>query len=342
MNPSSDQVVLLVNLGSPDSPSVADVRRYLKEFLSDPRVMNAPAPVRQFVLHALILPRRPRNTAAAYRKIWTAEGSPLVVMTNRVQRLLQERVRLPVEVAMRYGRPSIPSVIRRIVAAQAKEVLLIPLYPHHAMSSYETAVERVREVLAELNFHGALRVLPPFCEDPDYLAALVAGSEKALKRGYDHLLFSFHGLPERHLRLADKSRSHCLVRWDCCEVAHPAHAVCYRAQVFKTVEGFVSKAGIPREKCSVAFQSRLGREPWLQPYTDLELKRLASQGIRCLTVICPSFVADCLETLEEIGIRGRELFLHAGGEELTLAPCMNDHPRWIETLAGYVRRLSGA
>jgi len=198
------------------------------------------------------------------------------------------------------------------------------------MSSYETAVERVKEVLARRAPGMALTVVPPFYDHPDYIEALAASASEYLSRGYAHLLFSFHGLPERHMRKADPTCSHCLVSENCCEATNPAHATCYRAQCFKTAEAFVKKAGVT--KYSVAFQSRLGRDPWLKPYTDHELLRLPKDGIKNLLVICPAFVSDCLETLEEIAMRGRETFLEAGGKEFALIPCLNEHPLWIATL----------
>jgi len=335
----SRPIVLLVNLGSPDSPSVPDVRRYLREFLSDARVLDGSWLVRQFVLNVFILPSRPKQSAHAYQSIWTAEGSPLVVISKKVQALLQKKTDLPVELAMRYGNPSIPDVVARIAARGFEEILLVPLYPHYAMSSYETVVERVREVLKQKAPAMALKVLPPFFDDSAYVQALVASASDALREPYDHLLFSFHGLPERHMKLADPSGTHCLMSADCCATPHPAHATCYRAQCFATMRSFVQTAKIPKGKFSISFQSRLGRDPWLKPYTDLELAALPSRGIRRLRVICPAFVSDCLETLEEIGMRGRETFLASGGENYALIPCLNERPEWIETLNGFVERL---
>lgn len=333
------QAVFLINLGSPDSPSVPDVRRYLREFLSDPYVLDTPWPIRQLVLNVAILPRRPRNTAEAYRKIWTVEGSPLVVMSQRVQSLLRKNVDMPVELAMRYGNPSISTVIQRLLEQKIEEILLIPLYPHYAKSSYETAVVKVQEVLRKLSANIVLKILPPFYKEKDYIHALVASSQDYLSKSYDHLLFSFHGLPKRHLKLADRSKTHCLVQENCCSLTHPAHETCYRAQAFRTVQEFVTLAHIPQGKYSVAFQSRLGREPWLQPYTDQELELFPSRGIKKLATISPAFVSDCLETIEELGMRGKEIFMNAGGEEFTLIPCLNDHPLWIEALQKFVESL---
>ncbi len=333
--------VLLVNLGSPNSPSVADVRRYLREFLMDGRVLDVNWFVRFCVVHFAILPSRPQKTAEAYRKIWTPAGSPLIVISRNLQAKLQQRVSVPVELAMRYQKPAIPDALRRLAEKGVDDLLLIPLFPHYAMSSYESAVERVKAVAAELAPQLRIELQPPFFEQPDYIEALVASAEDFLKNGFDHLLFSFHGLPERQIRKSDPTRRHCLATGNCCERASPAHATCYRAQCFRTVAAFVARAGVPKEKYSVAFQSRLGRDPWLKPYTDYELPRLAGKGVKKLLVMCPAFVSDCLETLEEIGLRGRESFRAAGGTELTLVPCLNEHPLWLEALEKMVRRFTG-
>jgi ferrochelatase len=331
--------VLLVNLGSPDSPSVSDVRRYLSEFLMDPRVLDVPWPVRFCVVHFGILPTRPKQASHAYQSIWTKDGSPLVAISRRVLESVQKRVRIPVALAMRYQNPTIESALAGLREQHVDDLLLIPLFPQFAMSSFETAVERVKEVAARVIPGMRLQVQAPFGSAPGYISALLASASDYLKQDYDHLLFSFHGLPERHIRKADPTGTHCLHRPDCCQVSSPAHATCYRAQCFATVKAFVEKAHIPREKYSVAFQSRLGRDPWLSPYTDHELAKFPGRGVKKLFVICPAFVSDCLETLEEIGIRGRDTFLQAGGKEFAQIPCMNEHPLWIEALEGMIGRF---
>ena len=330
---------LLVNLGSPDSPSVRDVRKYLREFLMDGRVLDVAWPIRFCVVHFAILPTRPRESARAYEKIWTKDGSPLVVTSKHVQAALQQRVSLPVELAMRYQTPSIENAVRNLAAKGADDVLLIPLFPHYAMSSFETAVARVREVAAKLAPQMELTVQPPFYDAPEYIAALAASAANYLEQDYDHLLFSFHGIPERHIRKSDPTGCHCLTAPDCCETASPARATCYRAQCFRTAAAFVEKAGVPAGKYSVSFQSRLGKDPWLKPYTDYELPRLAQEGKKRMLVICPAFVSDCLETIEEIGMRGCEQFLRAGGKEFTRIPCMNEHPLWIAALENMIARF---
>jgi protoporphyrin/coproporphyrin ferrochelatase len=324
------QAVLLINLGSPDSPSVPDVRRYLRQFLMDGRVLDAPWPIRFFVVHACILPFRPKQSAEAYHQIWQSDGSPLVSISRKVQAALQGRVPVPVELAMRYQNPSIEHAIDSLAGRNVEELLLIPLFPHYAMSSFETAVEAVRAAIKRRAPHIQLTVQPPYYERPDYIEALVESATPYLEQDYDHLLFSFHGIPERHLRISDPTKKHCLQTPECCSKASPAHATCYRAQCFRTVEAFTRRAAIP--SFSVSFQSRLGRDPWLKPYTDHELIRFAQSGVRRLRVICPAFVSDCLETIEEIGMRGRESFLAAGGTDFSLIPCLNTHPLWVQTL----------
>lgn len=309
--------ILLVNLGSPDSPSVADVRRYLREFLMDERVLDMPQWKRRLIVECLILPFRPSKSAAAYRKIWTPEGSPLVVTSRQVQKLLQDKLPHPVALGMRYGNPSIESAIRELLAKGVDRLFLIPLYPHYAKSSVETAVVEVHRVLRALGARALLEVQPPFYNDPLYIDALVASAEPYLQATYDHLLFSYHGLPERHLENATPETN-------------------YRHHVHETTRLFVARAQVPAEKFSIAFQSRLGRDPWIKPHTDIEIPKLAQRGVKKLLVICPAFVSDCLETLEEIGIRGREAFRNAGGRDLKLIPCLNTHPKWIETLHGWV------
>jgi protoporphyrin/coproporphyrin ferrochelatase len=324
--------ILLVNLGSPDSTAVSDVRRYLREFLMDGRVLDAPWPIRFCVVHFAILPSRPKESAHAYEKIWTPEGSPLVVTSRRVQNKLQALVNVPVELAMRYQNPSIPDVIAKLRNAGVDDLLLIPLFPHYAMSSYESAVARVQEVAGQIAPQMKITVQPPYYDAPDYIEALAASAQIDLQGGYDHLLFSFHGIPERHLKKSDPTGCHCLAKENCCEVPSPAHATCYRAQCFKTVAAFVAKTNVPKGKYSVSFQSRLGKDPWLKPYTDFELLEFPKRGVKKLLVMCPAFVSDCLETIEEISMRGKETFLSAGGQEFKQVPCLNEHPLWISTL----------
>ena len=333
------KAILLVNLGSPDSTAVSDVRKYLREFLMDSRVLDAPWPIRFCLVHFAILPSRPKESAHAYEKIWTPEGSPLVVSSKHVQKKLQTLLPVPVELAMRYQNPSIESAILKLKDARIDNLLLIPLFPHYAMSSYETAVARVREVAGRLAPQMKVTVQPPYFDAAEYIEALAASAEAYLQTGYDHLLFSFHGIPERHLKKSDPTGCHCLAKENCCEVSSAAHATCYRAQCFESVAAFVARANVPREKYSVSFQSRLGKDPWLKPYTDHVLADLPARRVKKLLVMCPAFVSDCLETIEEIGMRGKETFLDAGGKEFTQIPCLNEHPLWISALEKMTRKF---
>jgi ferrochelatase len=334
------RAVLLVNLGSPDSTAVPDVRRYLREFLGDERVLDMPAPLRWLVLEGLILPTRPRRTAHAYSRIWTAEGSPLVATSERVRSRLAAAVgpETPVLLAMRYGRPSIATAMAALAAGGTEEVLLFPQYPHYAMSSWETCVARVYGEAAARAPRIRITCVQPFYRDPDYIDVLREVAAPSLSKPYDHVLFSYHGIPVRHLRKADSSRAHCTRVADCCTTCSPAHATCYRAQCLGMTREFAHRAGLEPARYSVSFQSRLAGEPWLEPFTDYEFARLPKAGVKRLLVLCPSFVADCLETLEEISMTGRETFLAAGGEHFEKISCPNDHPVFIDFLANRVQK----
>lgn len=331
----TDHALLLVNLGSPASTSVADVRRYLNQFLMDPYVIDLPWPVRRLLV-SLILIKRPEQSAHAYASIWWEEGSPLVVLTRRLQAAITPHwPHGPVEVAMRYGQPALPEVLERLAGQGVRKVTLAPLYPQFADSTVTTVVELARQTLAERKLDLDMRVLQPFYDEPDYIQALVHSTRSYLAQDYDHLLLSFHGLPERHLKKLDPTGSHCLQSANCCETACAAvRKVCYRSQCLASAAAFAKAAGIPDGKWSASFQSRLGRAKWIEPYTETRLDELAAAGVKKLLVMCPAFVADCIETLEEIGDRGKEQFIEAGGEELVLVPCLNDDPQWAQVLAG--------
>jgi ferrochelatase len=339
------RAVLLVNLGSPDSTRTSDVRRYLREFLGDERVLDVPAPLRWLLLEGVILPRRPKKSAHAYERIWTEQGSPLIVTSHAVRQKLAAELGsdIPVYLAMRYGNPSIGSVIDQMVRDGVEDVLLFPQYPHYAMSSWETVVVKVFAEAARRAPKLRLTCIQPFYRDDDYIDAMVESARTSLALPHDHVLFSFHGIPVSHLRKADSSHAHCTIVNDCCNTCSPAHATCYRAQCVKTTQAFVLRAGIAPGRYSISYQSRLAGEPWLTPYTDFELVRLPKAGIKKLLIITPAFVADCLETLEEIRMAGRDTFLGAGGETFHHIPCLNDHPAYISFLHGRVRSwLEGA
>ncbi len=332
--------VLLLNLGSPDSPSVPDVRNYLREFLMDGRVLDAPTPVRWLVVNAFILPFRPKKSAEGYASIWTDEGSPLIATSEKTRAAIHSH-EVPVGLGMNYGNPKIEDALTALREAGVDRLFIMPMYPHYAMSSYETVLVKTRDLMATMGYSPEIEILQPFYQDPDYIEALHASAVPYLEDDFDLILFSFHGIPERHLRKSDPSHAHCLATPDCCETCHPAHATCYRHQCFTTVEKFRERSGIPREKIRTTFQSRLGRDPWLTPYTDKTLARLPSEGFKRIKVICPAFVADCLETIEEIAGEGHEIFMKAGGETFTHIPCMNTHPEWIRFLERRIHAFCG-
>lgn len=338
-NLNAEKAVVLMNLGSPDSPSVKDVRRYLNEFLMDDKVIDKyPYWARLILVKGIIVPLRAPKSAHAYNEIWTKDGSPLIVITEQLRDALQEQSEYPIEIAMRYAYPSPKDTFDKLVAKMSnlKEVLLVPMYPHFAMSSYETAVVYAQDILKKEGYKFTMTVVPPYFDNEDYIKAMSANIAPQLAKEYDHILFSFHGIPERHLQVSDPTNNHCLKCEDCCNTPSDAHKTCYRHQCLETMRLVAEQLNIPKEKYSHAFQSRLGREPWLSPYTDFRLKEMPNEGIKKLLVLCPAFVSDCLETLEEIEMRGKEDFMEAGGESYTMIPCMNTHPEWVKALAKWV------
>ncbi|PVZ15951.1 MULTISPECIES: ferrochelatase [unclassified Pseudomonas] len=338
----TDHALLLVNLGSPASTDVDDVARYLNQFLMDPYVIDLPWPLRRLLV-SLILIRRPAQSAHAYASIWWDEGSPLVVLTRRLQQQMHGLwPHGPVEIAMRYGEPSLPAVLQKLAAQGVRKVTLAPLYPQFADSTVTTVVQMAQQVVAEQKLPITFTTLKPFYDEPLYIQALADSARPWLEHEYDHLLLSFHGLPESHIRkLLPKGSKHDLRAADCCAGATAQErAVCYRGQCLATAKSVADVLGLPDGKWSVAFQSRLGKNKWIEPYTDSRLDELAARGVKRLLVMCPAFVADCIETLEEIGIRGQEQFREAGGEELVLVPCLNDHPGWAQALAQLAQRAS--
>ena len=297
----------------------------------DPRVIDTSAWKRSLIVNCFILPFRPRKSAEAYARIWTDEGSPLIVTSQKVRQALDSE-EVPVNLGMNYGNPKISAALATLRDQGVERLFIAPLYPHYAMSSYETVLAKTLREMESLGWLPSFEVLQPFYRDTDYIEALVESAEPYLEKDFDALLFSFHGIPEKHLRKTDPTGCHCLRVENCCEVASPAHATCYRHQCRETVKAFVERAGLQPDQCIVSFQSRLGKDPWLQPYTDQVLEELPKNGVKKLLVICPAFVSDCLETLEEIAMEGEETFLEAGGDSFQQIPCLNEHPSWIRFL----------
>ncbi len=323
--------VLLCNLGSPKSTRIDDVRSYLREFLMDPYVLQMPSFARWLLVNLLILPFRPARTAEAYASIWSQEGSPLLAYSQKLKDALGRYLRLPVVLGMRYGSPSLEEAFSELSTSGAQRILLAPLYPQFADSTNTTCIEQATRIATRLGIE--MQVLAPFYQAPAWLDAVSESCRRAMPTDIDCLLFSFHGLPEIHIKRADPTGTTCLNRSDCCEAPAAAAATCYRHQCLVSAREIAQRLGLRTNQHRVAFQSRLGRAKWLQPATDQVLERLPLEGVKRLAVVCPGFTADNLETLEEIGIRGRQAFLQAGGESFTLLPCLNDDPAWIEALA---------
>ena len=329
--------VLLVNLGSPDSTNPKDVKRYLDEFLMDPRVIDVPYAFRSFLVRGIILNTRPKKSAAAYKKIWWEEGSPLIVLSQRLQSKVSEHLTVPVGLAMRYGSMSIHKGMQEMVALGVTDLLVIPLYPQFAMATTETIEVKVKE-LQEAHFPDLVTSsLPAFYNDQTYLKIL----SKSIKEGldssnYDHVLFSYHGVPERHIRKSDITKSHCKIDGSCCDTPSKAHEFCYRHQCLETTKQVANIIGLPENSYSTSFQSRLGFDPWLRPYTDRTIERMGLEGVKNLAIVTPAFVSDCLETLEEIAMEGQEIFHEVGGNEFTVIPCLNDREDWARLLADWV------
>jgi len=329
--------VLLVNLGSPESTNPKDVKKYLDEFLMDERVIDVPWLLRAFIVKGIVLNTRPKKSAAAYQKIWWEEGSPLIVLSERLQEKIDQFTEVPISLAMRYGKPNIEQGLKELSAKGVDEVLLLPLYPQFAMATTETILVLAEELQKEKFPQMKLTTLPPFYNRPDYIEVLSRSiAEKIENLDYEHLLFSYHGVPERHIKKSDITKSHCQIDGTCCKTPSPAHQFCYRHQCYETTRLVAEKLDLNPDAFSTSFQSRLGFDPWLQPYTDRTIEKFALNGMKKMAIVTPAFVSDCLETLEEIAMEGEEIFHENGGKEFTVIPCLNDREDWVKTLSSWI------
>lgn len=327
-----------MNLGSPDSTERKDVKRYLDEFLMDERVIDKPWLFRLLLVKGIITPFRAAKSAEAYKTIWTKEGSPLIVLTRQLQQALQQQISEPVEIAMRYGSLTPAKAFDALLQREPglEEVIAVPLYPHYAMSSYETAVEHAKKTHRENKYPFSLKFIKPFYKEPAYIDALAESIKPQLGQPHDHILFSYHGIPARHLHRNDPDAlKQCLASDGSCAPGSAGYETCYKRQAFATTRLVMDKLEIEPGKYSISFQSRLGKG-WLEPFTDFRLEAMPKEGIKKLLILCPAFVSDCLETLEEIEERGKELFLTAGGETYHMIPCLNTHPLWVSALRNWV------
>jgi len=335
--------VLLINLGTPDAPTPEAVGRYLREFLMDGFVIDVPKPLRWFLVNVMIVPRRKTRSAKAYQKVQFLAGSPLLVYTRDFAEKVAAQLagvddRYVVEYAMRYGNPSIKSALERLRDCDPSKIVVLPLYPQYAESSFETAVVETKRRAAEMGLADRLVFFPPFYNRPEFINASANHiAETVTGEAIDHFVFSFHSLPVRHLKRLDRSGEHCAIRSDCCDEVSAVNKNCYRAQCMFTARAMAEHLGLNEDGYSVSFQSRLGRAEWIGPQTEDTLRLLAGQGVKRVAVACPSFVADCLETVEEIAVRARDAFIRAGGEELRLIPSLNSDPAWVDAVASWIR-----
>ena len=334
-----------MNLGSPDSTSVPDLKKYLNEFLMDERVIDSfPTWLRAILVKGLIVPLRAPKSAKAYESVWTPEGSPLIVISKQLQQAVQAGTDVPVELAMRYGNPAPKEVFDQLQRDHPNlaEVIVVPLYPHYAWSSYETAVVYAKDIHRKEKYPFRLKFVPPFYDHPAYIKALADSMRPYVQQDFDLLVFSYHGIPERHITKRSAPGSHDLQSTTECLCDPAVKQFCYRNHVYTTMRLVTKELGIPENKYTLSFQSRLGRDPWLKPYTAEKLKEWPKEGYKKIVLACPAFVSDCLETLEEMGEEGKEFFLHAGGESFTLIPCMNTHASWVATVHQLVTETATA
>ncbi len=335
--------VLLVNLGSPDSPEPKDVKPYLDEFLMDKYVIDVPYLLRAFLVRGIILRKRPEESAHAYKKIWWKEGSPLIVLSERMHRKVKEMSHVPVSLAMRYGSMTIEKGLKELHDQGVTDVMLMPLYPQYAMASTLT-IEVLAEEIRKKKFPGmTIENFPAFYNKADYISVLSDSIKKHLEGfDFDKLVFSYHGIPERHVRKTDKTRSHrkFVTNEMCCKPGTPQAAFCYRTHCYETTRLVVEQLGLPEDKYCVTFQSRLAGDKWLEPYTDVEIDNMPAKGIKNIAVVTPAFVTDCLETLEEIAMRAKEDFEANGGEEFKAIPCLNDDDDWCRVVSSWINDWS--
>jgi len=331
--------VLLINLGTPDSPSSADVSKYLREFLMDPRVIDINTFSRTLLVKGIIAPTRGPKSAKLYREIWNEKtGSPLLHYSKLQQQLLQEKLgdEYVVELAMRYQNPSMASALQRLKDALIYDIVVIPLFPQYASASTGSVYDKLMELLIDWPTKPTIRFINSFHDDELMIETFADNARKHKPETYDQVLFSFHGLPQRQLIKSDHTHNTCLKSADCCQTLTDANRYCYSAQSHHTAKLIAEKLNIPKEKYIVCFQSRLGNDPWVQPYTIDIIHQMAKEGKKRLLVFCPAFVADCLETLYEVPVEYGTEFKALGGDEVQLVESLNDSPKFIEALGKMV------
>ncbi|MCP4754088.1 MAG: ferrochelatase [Proteobacteria bacterium] len=335
--------ILLVNLGSPERPESRAIRRYLREFLSDPRVMDIPFIARWLILNLFILPFRPGRIVEKYRRIWSSDGFPLLVYGRRLVRKLADRLGdgYRIELAMRYGSPSIAQGLANLQRSGIDELLVLPLFPQYASATTGSVLEKVFGVIEKWPVIPGVTGISSFYDHSEFIRCWVDKGKSYWEKTPDHVLFSFHGLPESQIRASDRGGEYCLKSRDCCGDINPSNVGCYRAQCIRTAEKIAHGLRIPPADYTVSFQSRLGKTLWIQPYTSMIVAELARKEIKHLLVFCPSFVADCLETSEEILIQEANNFRDNGGETLTMVPSLNDDEQWVDAVRSMIEEKTG-
>lgn len=331
--------ILLVNLGSPNSYEVKDVKNYLDEFLMDERVIDIPYLMRCILVKGIILNTRPKKSAAAYQKVWTKEGSPLIVISKSFTEKIKKHVNAPVALAMRYGNPSIKSGIQELIQQGVDDIFMIPLYPQFAAATTETITALANQLQRKEFPNIKITSLPAFYNKTEYIDVLAKSIQETLETEKpDHLLFSYHGVPERHIKNADVTKNHCQLNGACCNTESKAHEFCYRHQCYATTQAVAKKLNLQPGFYTTSFQSRLGRDPWLQPYTDETIINKAENNIQNLAVVTPAFVADCLETIEEIGMEAKHEFIENTGKKFTNIACLNDREDWVLVVSNWINQ----
>ena len=337
MDLQKNEGVLLINLGSPKELSKKSVRQYLRVFLSDDNVVDLPKFFQQFILRLFILPFRPKNTLEAYEKIWTKEGSPLIISTESIANKLTEKTGWNVEYAMRYEEPSIEKALHKFKKNEINKIYVISLYPHNAMATTVTTELETRNVAMNVSNDFELIFTKPFFDNEEYINAMVNSIRPYVEnKSYDKIIFSYHGIPKRQAKKTDETGEHCFSTSNCCEIENDGSKDCYRSHTRIASDLTAKKLGLEDDQWEIAYQSRIG-PGWLTPFTDKRLAKLPEEGKDNIAILCPSFISDCLETLEEIDIRGRETFLKAGGKNMTYIPCLNDSEDTINLLENLVR-----
>lgn len=337
MDLQKNEGVLLINLGSPKELSKKSVRQYLRVFLSDDNVVDLPKFFQQFILRLFILPFRPKNTLEAYEKIWTKEGSPLIISTESIANKLTEKTGWNVEYAMRYEEPSIEKALHKFKKNEINKIYVISLYPHNAMATTVTTELETRNVAMNVSNDFELIFTKPFFDNEEYINAMVNSIRPYVEnKSYDKIIFSYHGIPKRQAKKTDETGEHCFSTSNCCEIENDGSKDCYRSHTRIASDLTAKKLGLEDDQWEIAYQSRIG-PGWLTPFTDKRLAKLPEEGKDNIAILCPSFISDCLETLEEIDIRGRETFLKAGGKKMTYIPCLNDSEDTINLLENLVR-----